>query len=89
MNNLLKMNYPLISNIQRFSIDDGPGIRTTVFFKGCNLNCAWCHNPECIEQGTTLEFLEKSCTGCGRCVLECEQGCHILEAGPGWRVGPT
>jgi pyruvate formate lyase activating enzyme len=38
-----------ISRIQRFSVDDGPGIRSTVFFKGCNLSCKWCHNPECIE----------------------------------------
>ena len=40
----------LISNIQKFSVDDGPGIRTTVFFKGCNLRCAWCHNPEFMEK---------------------------------------
>lgn len=45
--------YGLISNIQRFSIHDGPGIRTTIFFQGCPLNCSWCHNPECIPRDST------------------------------------
>ena len=71
---------PYISNIQRFSLDDGPGIRTTVFFKGCNLRCAWCHNPECIVPGPTLQWMAASCTACGRCVGSCPNGVHALDA---------
>lgn len=58
---------PYISRIQRFSPDDGPGVRTTVFFKGCSLNCAWCHNPECIEPGESIAFYAEKCIGCGAC----------------------
>ena len=56
-----------VFNIQKFSIHDGPGIRTTVFLKGCNLRCPWCHNPE--SQRGEKEFLlyPDKCTGCGRC----------------------
>lgn len=71
---------PYVSNIQRFSLDDGPGIRTTVFFKGCNLRCAWCHNPECIEPGLSLQFAAVSCTACGKCVQVCAQGVHSIGA---------
>jgi len=69
---------PYISNLQRFSLDDGPGIRTTVFFKGCNLRCAWCHNPECIVPGATLQFIAASCTACGKCVSVCPQNVHTI-----------
>ena len=69
---------PYVSTLQRFSLDDGPGIRTTVFFKGCNLHCAWCHNPECIPTGTTLQFLENNCVGCGKCAAVCPQSVHSL-----------
>lgn len=61
----------LITEIQRFSLHDGPGIRTTVFFKGCPLSCAWCHNPECILPKKELLFYPEKCIGCGRC----EEGC--------------
>lgn len=57
----------LIFNIQRFSIHDGPGIRTTVFFKGCNLKCAWCHNPESQSPKKELLFYADKCAHCGRC----------------------
>ena len=57
----------LIFNIQRFCIHDGPGIRTTVFFKGCNLKCVWCHNPESQSSNKEIMFFEDKCTGCGRC----------------------
>jgi len=57
----------LIFNIQRFCIHDGPGIRTTVFFKGCNLSCAWCHNPESQSPNKEIMFYEDKCTGCGGC----------------------
>lgn len=66
----------LVSNIQRFSLDDGPGIRTTVFFKGCNLKCHWCHNPECISFVPELEFHSSRCTLCGKCAAVCTQGVH-------------
>lgn len=68
----------LISNIQKFSVDDGPGIRTTVFFKGCNLKCAWCHNPECITFRPSLQFTQASCTVCGKCESLCSEGVHMI-----------
>ena len=58
-------------NIQRFCTDDGPGIRTTVFFKGCNLHCAWCHNPESQEGRVQMMFFKNKCTGCGKCKEKC------------------
>ncbi|MBI4285080.1 MAG: glycyl-radical enzyme activating protein [Chloroflexi bacterium] len=63
-----------VFNIQRYSVNDGPGIRTTVFFKGCPLHCLWCDNPE--SQGMTPEmlYLEPSCTRCHRCVATCPSG---------------
>ena len=65
-----------IFNIQRFSTHDGPGIRTTVFFKGCNLRCAWCHNPESLAPNPTLEFNPDLCIACGRCAEVCPAGVH-------------
>ena len=65
-----------ISNIQRFSLDDGPGIRTTIFFKGCNLQCKWCHNPECISADPLLQFTQSSCTSCQKCAIVCPQQVH-------------
>ena len=61
----------LIFNIQRFSIHDGPGIRTTVFLKGCNLRCYWCHNPESLRAEPEIQFMESRCIGCGACVEAC------------------
>lgn len=58
----------LVFDIQRFSVNDGPGIRTTVFLKGCSLRCSWCHNPESIGHGPQLVYDRKKCTLCGRCV---------------------
>lgn len=62
-----------IFNIQRYSIHDGPGIRTTVFLKGCPLRCLWCQNPEGISPKNELFFNKERCTGCGRCVETCEK----------------
>ena len=61
-----------IFDIQRGSYVDGPGIRTVVFFKGCNLNCAWCHNPESKSAAVQLLFYKSRCHGCGRCRAICE-----------------
>lgn len=61
----------LIFGIQRFSIDDGPGIRTTVFLKGCNMYCSWCHNPESWEAKTEILWQGSSCVHCGRCAAVC------------------
>lgn len=57
----------IIFNIQKFCVNDGPGIRTTVFFKGCPLSCVWCHNPESQLRKPELMFYREKCTGCGRC----------------------
>jgi pyruvate formate lyase activating enzyme len=72
---------PLITNIQRFSVDDGPGIRTTVFFKGCNLRCRWCHNPECIDAGKSMQYIEPRCVACGKCAEICPVGAHKFTLG--------
>lgn len=64
-----------IINIQKFSIHDGDGIRTTVFFKGCPLSCAWCHNPESQCFASELLFSAEKCVGCGACVEACPQRC--------------
>lgn len=61
------MNTAIIFDIQRNSFVDGPGIRTTVFFKGCNLKCKWCHNPESQLAKPQIMFYKDKCTGCGRC----------------------
>ena len=60
-----------IFDIQRSSFVDGPGIRTTVFFKGCNLRCAWCHNPESQLAATELMVYGDKCVGCGKCLEKC------------------
>ncbi len=68
----------VISNIQRTSVHDGPGIRTTVFFKGCNMRCAWCHNPEAIHIYPEYVFNPKLCLHCGHCDEGCYSGARIL-----------
>lgn len=69
---------PTIFNIQRFSTHDGPGIRTTVFFKGCPLRCAWCHNPESQSYAPELLVDSSRCTGCGMCIEACPEGAIAL-----------
>ena len=54
-------------DIQRMSSEDGPGLRTTIFFKGCSLACAWCHNPESIAKKFQIHWLSTRCIGCGSC----------------------
>lgn len=68
----------LIFNIQRFSIHDGPGIRTTVFFKGCSLRCFWCHNPESIHPHPQIQLFLQKCIGCGKCFEICPVGAHCM-----------
>lgn len=67
----------LITDIQRFSVHDGPGIRTTVFLKGCNLSCRWCHNPETISPRPQLQVFPNRCIGCSACVKACPRGAHV------------
>jgi pyruvate formate lyase activating enzyme len=61
----------LISDIQSFSLHDGPGIRTTVYLKGCQMSCLWCHNPEAIAAAPTLAFYANKCIGCQACAAVC------------------
>jgi len=70
----------MISDIQKFSLHDGPGIRTTVFFKGCNMHCVWCHNPETFSMKQDLVFYAGKCIGCGACYAACKSGALIRES---------
>ncbi|MHA1893343.1 MAG: glycyl-radical enzyme activating protein [Candidatus Helarchaeota archaeon] len=63
----------MIFNIQKYSIEDGPGIRTTVFFKGCPLRCKWCHNVESIKPHPQIVWNAVKCIGCGECIKACPQ----------------
>ena len=73
------MNSALITNIQGYSIHDGPGIRTVVFFKGCPLSCRWCANPECISGKPQVGFNEILCQGCGKCIETCTNNAINLD----------
>lgn len=68
----------LIFDIQRFCVYDGPGIRSTVFFKGCNMRCAWCHNPESFSDQPELLFRREKCTLCGACTV-CPNGAQQVQ----------
>lgn len=72
--NLREIEMKNITNIQKFSIHDGDGIRTTVFFKGCPLKCEWCHNPETQRFEKEMEVDGEKCTGCGTCASVCPNG---------------
>ncbi|RXG66179.1 glycyl-radical enzyme activating protein [Candidatus Atribacteria bacterium 1244-E10-H5-B2] len=75
------MSTGIIFNIQRYSIHDGPGIRTTVFLKGCPLNCWWCQNPESKLNGQEMIFWGDRCIGCGACSTICPSGAIQIKNG--------
>ena len=68
----------IVADIQRASVHDGPGIRTTVFLKGCPLHCAWCHNPECIDFKPQTMYYPEKCIGCGLCNQGCFSGAKVI-----------
>jgi pyruvate formate lyase activating enzyme len=76
------MRSGLVFNIQRYSVHDGPGIRTTVFLKGCPLRCAWCHNPEGISPKREILVIETRCIGCGECRRVCAHAAESARTGP-------
>jgi pyruvate formate lyase activating enzyme len=71
----------LVFNIQKFSVHDGPGIRTTVFLKGCPLQCCWCANPESISRHSELGVIRSRCNNCGKCVEICPEGAIGYDTG--------
>ncbi len=76
------MQQPLVFDIKRYSINDGPGIRVTIFLKGCPLNCQWCHNPESISPRIQKLFTASKCIGCGECCRVCPvQACTLTPGG--------
>lgn len=70
----------IVFDIQKFSVHDGPGIRTTVFLKGCNIRCLWCHNPESFTVLPQLSYSRTKCVSCGACVRVCPTGVHRITA---------
>ena len=75
---------PLIFDIKRHALEDGPGIRTTVFFKGCQLRCIWCQNPESIDLAPEIGFYPNSCIQCRECVTVCKAS--AISMNNPWRV---
>ena len=67
-----------IFNIQKFCVNDGPGIRTTIFFKGCPLRCVWCHNPESKKAAPEVFYNASKCVKCGKCMAKCETCAHTF-----------
>lgn len=78
---MLKDPKGIVFDIMKFAIHDGPGIRTTVFLKGCPLHCLWCHNPESQAPEPEISFSASNCIGCGYCMDGCPRKCHSIENG--------
>ncbi|MBR5060623.1 MAG: 4Fe-4S binding protein, partial [Prevotella sp.] len=68
----------LIFDIKRYAINDGPGIRTTIFMKGCPMRCVWCHNPESWAGVRQKSYKESKCIGCQSCIDVCPQGALMM-----------
>lgn len=77
----MMVNRGMIMNIQKYSVHDGPGIRTTVFLKGCPLNCWWCHNPESQNIDFQIMYFKDRCTGCGICEKRCPENAIKIKDG--------
>jgi len=76
---MIEVDKGLIFEIQKMSTEDGPGIRTTVFFKQCPLRCVWCHNPESILRKKQLQWFKHKCIGCKTCIETCEEKALMLD----------
>ena len=75
------MKTATVFDLEKFAVHDGPGIRTTVFFKGCPLHCLWCHNPESQRREKEIFFSPEKCIGCHWCVQACPNHCHQIDGG--------
>ena len=70
-----------VLDLKRLCVHDGPGLRTTVFLKGCPLNCRWCHNPEGVSPAPEIGFAKRKCLGCAKCAEVCPTGSHRFDGG--------
>jgi len=78
---VLENHKATVFDIQRYSVHDGPGIRTLVFLKGCPLKCRWCQNPESMDRRQEIAFFANKCIGCGECANVCPRGAIVFEDG--------